>query len=166
MTRQIEVRHDRSVPVAGEAWRDFRNEIDHLFDRFSDGFESFSLEPFTKMQKLFRPGSGFAPMSVDVGENDKAYTITAELPGVEEKDIEVSVHDDMLVIKGEKHQEHEDKGRNRYVSERSYGMFQRMFGLPRGTKADKLQAKFHNGILSVTVPKAAQESQKIKINAA
>ena len=86
--------------------------MDRMFDRFADGFESFSLEPYFQVKKLFTPGTGFASMSVDVSDNDQAYTITAELPGVAEKDIEVSVHDDMLVIKGEKREEREEKGKN------------------------------------------------------
>ena len=163
MTKQIEVRRGRSLPAAGETWRDFRNEMDRMFDRFADGFESFSLEPYFQVQKLFTPGTGFASMSVDVSDNDQAYTITAELPGVAEKDIEVSVHDDMLVIKGEKREEREEKGKNCYISERNYGTFQRMFGLPKGTEASKVQAGFHNGILSVTVPKELQKQENHKV---
>jgi HSP20 family protein len=170
MSQEIEVtRHNHTVPAMSEAWHNFRHEIDRLFDRFSDGFESMSLQPFGYMQRLWNNNvAGFAPLAVDVSETDKAYTVTAELPGVREKDIEVSVGDDVLVIKGEKHQEKEEKSRNRYVSERSYGAFQRMFNLPRGADGSKVEARFQNGILTVTVPKLAerQETRKVEVKAA
>lgn len=169
MSKAIDIkRHHHSVPALTGTWRDFRQEFDRLFDRFSEGFDSVSLQPFTNMQKLFEPLAGFTHLSVDVAEGDKSYTITAELPGVSEKDIEVSVSDDMLVITGEKRQEKEEKNDNHYISERSYGSFRRMFSLPAGTAADKIEAQFRNGVLTVTVPKTAakQESRKVEVKAA
>ena len=169
MSKTIDIkRHHHAVPALAGTWRDFRQEIDRLFDRFSEGFDSVSLQPFTNIQKLFEPlAADFSHLSVDVAESDTSYAITAELPGVAEKDIEVSVSDDMLVISGEKRQEKEDKSHNRYISERSYGSFRRMFSLPAGTDADKIDAQFRNGILTVTVPKTAkQESRKVDIKAA
>lgn len=170
MSNEIEVkRGHHAVPVVNETWHNFRQEIDRLFDRFSDGFESLSLQPFTQMQRLWGPGvTGFATLAVDVAENDKAYTITAELPGVAEKDVEVSVSDDVLTVKGEKRREKEEKGKNSYISERSYGAFQRMFSLPRGTDPSKVEARFQNGVLTVSVPKTAekQETRKIDVKAA
>ena len=170
MNKTIDIkRHHHAVPALTGTWRDFRQEIDRLFDRFSEGFDSVSLQPFTSMQKLFEPlAAGFAHLSVDVAEGEKAYTISAELPGVSEKDVEVSVSDNMLVIKGEKRQEKEDKSNNHYISERSYGSFRRLFSLPPGTDADKIEAQFRNGILTVTVPKAVekQERRKVEVKAA
>ena len=169
MTKEIDIkRFDKALPVGG-AWHTFRQEMDRLFDRFSGGFESVSLQPFTHMQRLWSPGlTGLASLAVDVAESDKAYTITAELPGLNEKDVEVSIADDMLVIKGEKHQEKEEKGKNHYVSERSFGSFQRMFSLPRGTDGAKVEARFQNGVLTVSVPKTAekQETRKVEVKAA
>ena len=170
MNKSIDIkRHHHAVPALTGTWRDFRQEIDRLFERFSEGFDSVALQPFTNVQKLFEPlTSGFAHLSVDVAENGKAYTITAELPGVPEKDVEVSVSDDMLIIKGEKRQEREEKDDNHYISERSYGSFRRMFSLPRGTDADKIEAHFKNGILTVSVPKTEekQQSRKVEVKAA
>jgi HSP20 family protein len=170
MNKDIEIkRHINTVPAMAETWQSFRHEIDSLFDRFSNGFESFSLQPFTNMQQLWSPGvTGFANPAVDVAESDAAYTITAELPGVKEKDVEVSISDDMLVIKGEKRQEREEKDKSHYLSERSYGTFQRMFALPRGTDSNKIEARFQNGVLVVLVPKTGQksESRKIEVKAA
>jgi HSP20 family protein len=170
MTKHIAVKHGQgAVPAITDSWKMFRQEIEHLFDRFSDGFDSFPLQPANELERLLsRSWNGFSPLAVDVVEGEKAYTVTAEFPGVEEKDLEVTVDDNTLVIKGEKHQNHEEKGRHRYMSERSYGSFQRMFGLPQGTDAAKIEAKFHNGILTVTVPKAApaQNVRKVDVKAA
>lgn len=144
------------------AWNAFRHDVDDLFDAFSGSFQA--LRPFS----LDWPKSagGLAP-AVDVTETEKAYTIAAELPGVSEQDIDVSVHDGSLVIKGEKHQEKEEKAKNRYLSERSYGAFQRVFGLPKGTDESKIEAQFHNGVLTVTVPKNAEipNSRKVDVKA-
>lgn len=169
MNKPIDIKHQRAVPAINDSWRHFRHEIDNIFDRFSLGFESLALQPFSNMQRLYGPGlTGFASMAVDVSETDKAYTISAELPGVSEKDIEVSVSDDLLVIKGQKEQKHEEKGENRYLSERSYGSFQRMFSLPRDTDGSKIEAKFHHGVLTVSVPKSGNQrhTQKVEVKAA
>ena len=170
MNKAIQVKnHSHAVPAPAGTWQDFRQEFDRLFDRFSDGFDSVALQPFTAMQKLFEPVTGkFTHLSVDVAESENSYTITAELPGVAEKDVDVSVNDDMLVITGEKRLEREEKSDNRYISERSYGSFRRMFSLPRGTDAQKVEAKFQNGVLTVTVPKTASkpQSRKVEIKAA
>ena len=102
-----------------------------------------------------------AALAVEVSDTNKAYVITAELPGMDEKDIEVSISD---VIKGEKRQEQEEKGENRYFCEYSYGTFQRTLTLPKGTDESKLEATFHNGLLTVKVPKASGASaRKIEI---
>lgn len=172
MNKQIQVKHDNSqhaLPAMNNAWRHFRHEIDRIFDRFSDGFESVSLQPFVSMQRLWDPGvTGFASLAVDVSETDKAYTIGAELPGVQDKDIEVSVDEGMLVIKGHKEREREEKEKDHYLSERSYGSFQRMFSLPRDCDGAKIEARFHNGVLTVTVPKVARshDVKKVEIKAA
>ena len=170
MSKDINIKRQHgTVPAMNETWQSFRQEIDSLFDRFSNGFESFSLQPFTNMQKLWSPGvTGFANLAVDVDEDDKAYTITAEIPGVSENNIEVSIDDGMLVIKGEKRQEKNEQDRNHYLSERSYGAFRRMFTLPRDADANKIEARFQNGVLVITVAKAAQktEARKIDVKAA
>jgi HSP20 family protein len=85
--------------------------------------------------------------------------ITAELPGMEEKDIEVNVSDDVLTIKGEKK---EGKKKDHYVSERHYGSFQRSFHIPDGVDANKIEASFQNGLLTVTLPKTAEPPKQAK----
>lgn len=169
MGKEVDIKTQHVVPALNDSWHNFRQEIERVFDRFSEGFESFSLQPFTRMQNLWSPGlTGLAPMAVDVAEDDKLYTITAELPGVPEQNVEVTVDDGLLVIRGEKREQKEEKGKNRYLSERSYGAFQRMFSLPRGTDPAGVKASFHNGVLSVTVPKTAQthDVRKVEVKAA
>jgi HSP20 family protein len=149
-----------------DVWQSFRSEMDRLFDRF--GFPSFrrmfDVEPFLGNEASF----GVTVPAVDVSEDDQAYKITAELPGLDQKDIDVSVTGDVLVIKGEKRQEREEKDKNRYLSERSYGAFQRNFSLPDGVERDKISADFAKGVLTLTLPKTAEaqkQQKKIEVKA-
>ena len=145
-------------------WRPFeslRREIDRLFEDFRPtlwgaplGRTVFDVEPFWRGEISW----GKAP-AVDVAEKDKAYEITAELPGMNESDVEVKFVDGVLTIKGEKREEKEEKKKDYYVSERRYGSFQRTFRVPDGVDGDKIEANFKNGVLTVTLPKTA-EAQK------
>jgi HSP20 family protein len=104
---------------------------------------------------------------VDIAEKDKGYEITAELPGMEESDIDVKYADGVLTIKGEKKEEKEEKKKDYYLSERRYGSFQRSFQVPENVAADKIDAKFANGVLTVRLPKSAEaqkNEKKIAIN--
>jgi HSP20 family protein len=170
MNKEIDIkRNHQALPVINESWRNFRQEIDRIFDRFSDGFESVSLQPFTNMQRLWGPSvTGFANLAVDVSETDKTYNISAEMPGVKDSDVEISVSGDTLLIKGKKEQSREEKDKSHYLSERSYGAFQRMFSLPRDTDSSKIEARFQNGVLTVSIPKTAskQETRKVEVKAA
>lgn len=169
MGKELEHRTQQPIPVLNNSWHGLRQEVDRLFDRFSEDFESLALQPFTRIQNLWSPAvTGLTPLAVDVAENDKTYTITAELPGVEEKNTEVTVDDGLLIIKGEKRQEKEEKGHSRFLSERSYGAFQRIFSLPRGTDPAGVRASFHNGVLTVTIPKVEQpkDVRRVEIKAA
>ena len=148
-----------------DVFQSFRSEMDRLFDRF--GFPAmrrfFDLEPFR-----FEGSFGISMPAVDVTEDDKAYKISAELPGMSEKDIEVNVTGDMIVMKGEKREEREEKEKNRYVSERSYGSFQRAFAIPDGVDRDKIAAEFSKGVLTLTLPKTAaahKHHKKIEVKA-
>ncbi|MBW7973838.1 Hsp20/alpha crystallin family protein [Bradyrhizobium sp. BR 10289] len=146
--------------VAGEPWRPFqalRNEIDQIFDDFGNGFWN---RPFRSLARLERdfPKSISAP-AVDVAESDTAYDITAELPGFDEKNIDIKVTNGGLTIKGEKREETEEKKKDYYVSERRYGTFERSFTLPEGVNADKIEATFKNGVLKIVLPKT-EEAQK------
>jgi len=146
--------------VAGETWRPFqalRNEIDQIFDDFGSGFWN---RPFRSLARLERALSkSISSPAVDVAENDKAYEITAELPGLDEKNIDIKLDKGGLTIKGEKREETEEKKKDYYVSERRYGAFERYFALPDGINADKIEATFKNGVLKVLLPKT-EEAQK------
>lgn len=97
--------------------------------------------------------SGFAPR-LDVVETEGEYLVTAELPGLEEKDFQLEVHGNVLTLSGEKRSEHEEDRKGWRWSERSYGRFRRAIQLPVEVAADKASAAFKNGVLAVTVPKA------------
>jgi HSP20 family protein len=104
---------------------------------------------------------GKAP-AVDIAEREKEYEITAELPGMEEKNIDVKFADGILTIKGEKKEEREEKKKDYYLSERRFGSFQRSFQVPDGVDADKIEASFKDGLLTVILPKSAQAQKSEK----
>jgi HSP20 family protein len=107
--------------------------------------------------------------AVDVSETDKGYEIKAELPGMEEKNIEVKLADGVLTIKGEKQEEKETKEKDYYVQERSFGSFQRTFQVPDNVDTNKIEANFKNGVLTVNLPKTAEAqkpAKKIEVKAA
>lgn len=115
-----------------------------------------------------RVAEWFAPASDAKGGND-AYVITVELPGVDEKDIDLQVHDGVVVLKGEKREEREESGDTWFFSERQFGMFQRSFRLPADADEAGVKADLKNGVLRLTVPKkdpeAAKGAKSIRINA-
>jgi HSP20 family protein len=126
--------------------------MNSLFDNFFRGFD-VAPRGFTA-----RDIGTFTP-SIDVKENDKEFIIKAELPGVEEKDVEVTVTNDSVAIKGEKKEEREDKDKNYYYMERSYGSFSRVIPLDAEIESAKAEASFKNGILDIKIPK----NQKAKV---
>ena len=106
---------------------------------------------------------------VDVIEREKEYCIKAEMPGLSEKDVEVTVSDGRLTIRGEKKEERQEEKENYYLSERSYGSFQRSFQLPDTVDKDKIEATSKNGVLTIRLPKteqAIQQEKRIAIKAA
>ncbi len=106
---------------------------------------------------------------MDLVEKDKEYEITAELPGIDEKNVEIKLSNNTLTIKGEKQEEKEQKDKDYYLSERRYGSFQRSFQLPEGVDVDKIDASFAKGVLTVKLPKTAEAhkaEKKITVKAA
>jgi len=110
----------------------------------------------------FKSSFTFPTPAVDATEDDGAYKITAELPVLEEKDVNVTVAGGMLTIKGEKSYEKDEKKKDYHMSERAYGSFQRSFTLPDGVDADKIAADLAKGVLTVTLPKIAQAQKQQK----
>jgi len=156
------LRRKAEVPSGREEDHPFyslQREMNHLFDDF---FRGFDLEPIGAGEGRY---AGFSP-SIDVHESNEAVTIKAEIPGIDEKDVEVLVSDDAVTIKGEKKEEQEDKGKDYYHLERTYGSFHRVIPLPRGINLEKVEATFKNGLLSVKLPKteeARTQGKKIPI---
>lgn len=119
------------------------------------------LEDFFGGVGTVNSNTGIAPR-FEVSEVDGAIVVDAELPGMDEKDVEVSLQDNILTIKGEKKQEHETKKKNCYIAERSYGSFQRSLQLGSGIDESKVSAAFKKGVLTVTIPKAEPEKSKAR----
>ena len=149
-------------PDRYEPFKSLHQEIDRVFDSFTESM------PWAAKKN---GGNGFGRMApqVNLSESEKAVEVTVELPGVDEKDIDVTVTDDILTIKGEKKAEKEEKDKDYHMIERSYGAFQRSLSLPCEVKADKVDAKLTNGVLEITLPKSPQakaKSHKVKIKSA
>jgi HSP20 family protein len=146
------------LPPAGRAdpFTAFRNEMDRLFDSFFApagygvaGFGGFAFNP-----------------AIDMTENEKEICLRAELPGVDEKDVEIKLDGDVLTIRGEKRQERTDEGDQRRVFERTYGSFERSVRLPFEPADDEVKAEFKNGVLTVTAkkpPELARATKRIPI---
>jgi HSP20 family protein len=126
-------------------------EMNRLFD---DVFRGFDMAPLGSMSRM----AGWP--HVEVVDNDKHVRISAELPGLEDKDAEVLMGDGVLTIRGEKKSEIEDK--ERAFSERYYGRFERRIPLAWEVEEDKIDASFKNGVLTVTLPKAAESRPEVK----
>ena len=132
-----------------------RDEVNRLFDNFFTGLP--------ERRRGLLEGE-WAP-SVDIAETDNEVVVTAELPGVEQDNVDITITDDVLTLKGEKKEEKEVKEKNYHRIERSYGSFQRSISLPAGVQADKAKATYKDGVLHITVPKAEEAKPKqIKIN--
>jgi len=145
-------REQRNLPV----WRvrehpfsSLQKQMNELFDSFFTGFERSSFGALEEGQGEFVP-------TVDARESDKEITVLAELPGMDEKDIEVSLANDALTVKGEKKEEKEEKDKSYWHVERRYGSFRRVIPLPDGIETDKVSATFKKGVLTVTIPKSAK----------
>ena len=161
--------HPGPLERGRESLANLREEIDHLFEEFQDG------GPFRKSRHRRRAhtfGDPFAfsmrMPAVDVVDRGNDIKLKAELPGMDEKDIEVQLTDRMLTISGEKKEEHEEgeKGSNYYLSERRYGSFKRSISVPEGIDPDKVEATFNKGVLTVTLqktPEARKKPKKIEV---
>ncbi len=162
------------VEKVAAPWRpfaSFRREVDRLFEDFDQDLwgshfrrSMFEAEPTWRQEMM----SGAAP-AVDIAESDKAFELTAELPGMDEKSIEIKLVNGGLTIKGEKMQEKEEKKKNYYLHERHFGSFERYFRLPEGIDAERIEATFKKGVLAVTLPKtveAQKAERKIEVKTA
>lgn len=154
----------RRNSTAGEnSFGRLQKEVGRVFDSFARGFP---LEEMTRGEGF--PFGGFAPR-VDVTESDDQLMVAAELPGVPEDAIEISLRGNVLCIKGEKKSESEDKNKDCHVLERSYGMFERLISLPFDPSGAEPDATFRDGVLHIKIakpPKATTKARRIRIKPA
>jgi len=174
---KLPVKNEQTKPAeagAASMWHPLESlhrEIDRLFDGFGRDLwrpafrrSAFDIEPFWRREMTVTG----AP-AVDIVEKDGAYEIVADLPGLNEKSVEVQVANGNLTIKGEKKEEREEKKKDYYLQERHFGSFERTFGLPEDIDAEKIAAGFKKGVLTVTLPKkleAQKPAKKIEVKAA
>lgn len=160
-----------AVPQAWRPIETLRREVDRLFDDFG---AEFWHSPFRRslldMEPTFRRALtlGTGP-AVDIVDKENAYEVTADMPGFDEKNIEVKLVNGSLSIKGERKSEKEEKKEGYYLSEREFGSFERTFALPEGVDTDKIAASVKKGVLTVTLPKkpeAQKPAKKIEVKAA
>jgi len=125
-----------------------------MFDRFFDD---------ERVGNILSEDKSFVP-AFDISESDTEYSVVAEMPGIDKKDLDVMLTDGILTIKGEKKQETEEKGETYHRIERRYGSFQRSFRMPDGVQSDKIDATYKDGILKLLIPKSeTSEAKKIEI---
>jgi HSP20 family protein len=152
-------------PSLPQPWRPFENlrgEIERLLDDFYGELRGapsrrslFEVEPFWRR-------AGRSAPAVDLVEKEDSYEVTAELPGMDVKDIEVKLVNGALTIKGKKQEEKEEKEKNYYLHERRFGSFERRFAMPEGVDPEKIQARFDKGVLTVTLPKTSEARKPAK----
>lgn len=130
--------------------------MNRVFDNFFRSFETGMLSPFAETSDgLFHP-------RVEMKESTNDLRISVELPGIDDKDLDISITDDALTISGEKREEKEENTHGYYRMERSYGAFHRRIPIPCQIDKDKAGATFKKGVLSIVLPKAAEAKQQAK----
>jgi HSP20 family protein len=146
---QLTVRRANEEPMMA-----IQNEMNRMFDQFFT--DPFTLLPLTRT-KL----AEFSPR-IDISESDNEVKVVAELPGMEEKDISLTLEDNAVVLSGEKKSDLEEKGKTYHRIERSYGSFQRVIPLGVEVDEDKASASFKSGVLTITLPKAPEAVKQTK----
>ncbi|MDZ5454755.1 Hsp20/alpha crystallin family protein [Labrys sp. ZIDIC5] len=156
------VRSPEVAPSSGSLFASLQNEINRLFSDFGAGLPSLRQPLWTGLTT----NSTLSPR-MDVAETDKTIELTAELPGLQDKDIEVTLTDNVLTIRGEKKSEKDEENKDYHLVERRYGSFARRMELPAGIDPSKIEARFSNGVLTVTVAKIPPSvAQKIEVKQA
>jgi len=131
-------------------------ELPQMFGRF---FDDFWGRDWPALRNLEEDSVVWAPR-LDVEETEDSYLVQADLPGIDKKDLKVSLNDNVLTIKGERKYEKEEKSKNVFRAERSYGNFQRAITLPDKVKANEIRADYKDGVLKITLPKAEEVKPK------
>ncbi len=144
-----------------------RHPIELLHRQMNQLFDDFFLDAGRGWWPDTLGGADFLNPEFEIEESDDAVTVTADLPGLEEKDLEVSLDENVLTVSGERTEETRDEKRHRILSERRYGSFRRSFELPSGLEPDQVKASFKRGVLTITIPRkpeARAPSRRIPVS--
>ena len=154
------------APMAMQAWRPFeglRREMDRLFEDFTlNPFRLPLRRPVFNIEPFWHPESWMTVPAVDFVETEKGYELTADLPGLDEKEVEVKIAGGVLTIKAEKEEEKEETKKDFHLRERRFGSFERALRMPEGVDTDKIEAHFKKGVLTVMLPKTAEAQTPVK----
>jgi HSP20 family protein len=161
---KVPVEHKAPAPVTVGPFENLRREIDRVFDSFGLGRWEFPFgrRAFELELPWPRETSWSLAPAIDLVAQENEYEITAELPGLDEKNVEVKLSNGTLTIKGEKREEKEEREKDYYLSERRYGSFLRSFQVPADVDIGKIEATFARGILTVKLPKSAEAKKNEK----
>jgi HSP20 family protein len=159
----------RPAPPAASAMQAFRpfeglrREIDRLFEDFTlNPFRLPLRRPAFDLEPFWQADSWVAQPAIDLVERDNAFEMTAEMPGLDEKNIEVNVANGVLTIKGQKEEEKVEKKEDFHLRERRFGSFARSIRIPETVDGEKIEASFKNGVLKVTLPKKLEARKPVK----
>ena len=146
------------APINGnrDIFAPLHDQIDRVFEEFTHGFSS----PSQILQSGF--GHGDIVPKMDLSEDDEVLTVKLDIPGVDEENIDVTLADNVLTVKGEKKSESEDKEKDYHLVERRYGRFQRSLKLPYEVLSDKVTARYDKGVLTISMPKSEQLESKAR----
>lgn len=169
-TKSIPVRREEAHkhhPALPAALQNFQREFDRIFEQ---AFSGFGIEPsWLGGMQWPRGADGMLKPTLDLAATDKEYKITVEIPGVDEKDVKIEIANDTLMIHGEKKQEQEERDKDYYRVERSYGSFERLLALPDDADQESVKAAFKKGVLTIRISRKAlpkEDIRKIEIKSA
>ncbi|HEY9011114.1 MAG TPA: Hsp20/alpha crystallin family protein [Devosia sp.] len=154
--KMLSKQSENTAPI-WQPLEDFRQAVDRFFDNVAKGNV-----PLADFQPTIHRYFSWNLPAVDMVEKDTAFELTAELPGVVAKDVDVFLKNGSIVIKGEKSEESQTKENGHYFKERQYGSFERQFTLPAGVDGSAIEATFRDGILKVTLPKTLEAQKPAK----
>ncbi len=156
----------RRPQTAMQMWRPFENlrrEVDRLFEDFTlSPFRLPFRRPAFDIEPFWSPESWVAVPAVDFVEHENAFEVHADMPGLDEKDIEVKVANGVLTIKGQKEENKEEKKEDYHLRERRFGSFERSLRVPDSVDKEKIEASFKKGVLTVMLPKTAEAQKPVK----
>jgi HSP20 family protein len=153
-------------PSAMQPWRPFeslRREVDRVFEDFiMDPFRLPFRRPVFDIEPFWQPVSWITSPAIDLIERDDAFEMTADMPGLDEKDVEVKVANGVLTVKGQKQQEKEEKKKDFHLRERRFNSYERSIRVPETVEPEKIEASFKNGVLKVVLPKTLEARKSVK----